>query len=258
MSKVMSVLGIIMLAFGVAIALLLIVNVGGGRLQIVGTTMDTAAVLIAGGIISIGLGGVIQALYDRMGSVARLPEADPVVPAPIVNKAEVVAEPAPAPAPIFVEPEKPAEVPAPANTARLRFPGFKKVEPAAVVVPAAVVAAEAMTPSVQETIEALEKAKVELSQSVGNIAPPAEVAAPTIPLPPPEVEAPADEPEAEVEPEEVAGEGDLFVVEDKVIRGRPARILSDGTVEAETDEGWMRFENLEHLNEYLDAVQTEE
>jgi hypothetical protein len=38
------------------------------------------------------------------------------------------------------------------------------------------------------------------------------------------------------------------------VRGRPARLLSDGTVEAETDEGWMRFENLEHLNEYLDMV----
>jgi hypothetical protein len=31
-------------------------------------------------------------------------------------------------------------------------------------------------------------------------------------------------------------------------------VLSDGTVEAETDEGWMRFENLEHLEEYLDAM----
>lgn len=49
-------------------------------------------------------------------------------------------------------------------------------------------------------------------------------------------------------------DGELYVVEDKVIRGRQSRILSDGTVEAETDEGWMRFENLEHLDEYLDAV----
>jgi hypothetical protein len=39
-----------------------------------------------------------------------------------------------------------------------------------------------------------------------------------------------------------------------VVRGRAARILSDGTVEAETDEGWMRFENMEHLEEYLDAT----
>ena len=44
------------------------------------------------------------------------------------------------------------------------------------------------------------------------------------------------------------------MVEEKVIRGRPARVLSDGTVEAETDEGWMRFENLEHLDEYLEAM----
>jgi hypothetical protein len=50
-------------------------------------------------------------------------------------------------------------------------------------------------------------------------------------------------------------EGELYVVEEKIIRGRPSRILSDDTVEAETDEGWMRFENLEHLNEYLDSVE---
>jgi hypothetical protein len=45
------------------------------------------------------------------------------------------------------------------------------------------------------------------------------------------------------------------VVEERVIRRHPARILSDGTVEAETAEGWMRFENLEHLDEYLDAME---
>ena len=33
------------------------------------------------------------------------------------------------------------------------------------------------------------------------------------------------------------------------------RNRADGTVEAETAEGWMRFENLEHLNEYLDAME---
>lgn len=49
--------------------------------------------------------------------------------------------------------------------------------------------------------------------------------------------------------------GQLYVVEERFIRLRPARILSDGTVEAETEEGWMRFENLEHLDEYLDAAE---
>jgi hypothetical protein len=58
------------------------------------------------------------------------------------------------------------------------------------------------------------------------------------------------EPEAKPEPETE----ELYVVEEKVIRGRPARVLSDGTVEAETDDGWMRFENLEHLDEYLEAM----
>ena len=75
---------------------------------------------------------------------------------------------------------------------------------------------------------------------------------------------PEPEPEPEAEPEEEAapadeeaedGEDHLYVVEEKTIRNRPARILSDGTVEAETDEGWMRFENLEHLEEYLDAME---
>jgi hypothetical protein len=53
---------------------------------------------------------------------------------------------------------------------------------------------------------------------------------------------------------EEAVDQQLYVVEERLIRGRPARVLSDGTVEAETDEGWMRFENREHLEEYLDAM----
>lgn len=62
------------------------------------------------------------------------------------------------------------------------------------------------------------------------------------------------EPEAESAPEALPQEDELFVVEERVIRDRPARLLSDGTVEAETDEGWMRFENVEHVEEYLDAM----
>ena len=62
------------------------------------------------------------------------------------------------------------------------------------------------------------------------------------------------EPAAESAPEALPQEDELFVVEERVIRERPARLLSDGTVEAETDEGWMRFENVEHVEEYLDAM----
>jgi hypothetical protein len=46
----------------------------------------------------------------------------------------------------------------------------------------------------------------------------------------------------------------LYVVEERMFRGKQARVLSDGTVEAETAEGWMRFEDFDHLEEYLDAM----
>ena len=63
-----------------------------------------------------------------------------------------------------------------------------------------------------------------------------------------------DEEAAEESDEALPQEDALFVVEERIIRKRPARLLSDGTVEAETDEGWMRFENVEHVEEYLDAM----
>lgn len=47
----------------------------------------------------------------------------------------------------------------------------------------------------------------------------------------------------------------LYIVREETVRGRKARVLSDGTIEAELDEGWLRFENMEHLNEYLDALE---
>lgn len=93
-----------------------------------------------------------------------------------------------------------------------------------------------ISPEVSETIAALEKARSDINAALAGSAPE--------PVEPAEV----NEEKAENEAEQ------LFVVEERVIRGRPARILSDGTVEAETDEGWMRFENLEHLDEYLDAM----
>ena len=60
------------------------------------------------------------------------------------------------------------------------------------------------------------------------------------------------------QPETEGKEGEngdqLYIVEEVEIRGKAARVLSDNTVEAETEEGWMRFENIEHLEEYLDAM----
>jgi hypothetical protein len=89
-----------------------------------------------------------------------------------------------------------------------------------------------------ETVVALDKAKDDLSKALN------------VPEPAAESAASATEDEATEDSED----SQLYVVEERLIRGRPARVLSDGTVEAETDEGWMRFENLEHLEEYLDAM----
>jgi hypothetical protein len=83
---------------------------------------------------------------------------------------------------------------------------------------------------------------------------------------PPEPEVPAEPVAAPATPPAAAAssaeapeasptsEDQLFVIEERLVRGKVARVLSDGTVEAETAEGWMRFENVEHLEEYLQAM----
>lgn len=65
--------------------------------------------------------------------------------------------------------------------------------------------------------------------------------------PEPEMPAPPPEDTAEEPPA-------LYVVEERMFRGKQSRVLSDGTIEAETAEGWMRFEDFDHLEEYLDAM----
>lgn len=125
----------------------------------------------------------------------------------------------------------PAEVPA----AIVPIPEFSKRFKAEEYTPKtfATESATEISPEVSQTIAALEKAKSDINAALGGSEPNATA---------------KDEVKVEEQGEQ------LFVVEERVIRGRPARILSDGTVEAETDEGWMRFENLEHLDEYLDAM----
>jgi hypothetical protein len=114
----------------------------------------------------------------------------------------------------------------------------------------------------RETIIALEKAKADIETAVG-VTPPTSTPPLTPPMPSDEAPQPPPEPDTlvvattETELDIVPAEGEeeqLYVMEEKLIQGRPARVLSDGTVEAETDEGWMRFENLEHLEEYLEAM----
>ena len=212
MSKLMFIFGILFLAAGVALGLL--IHFSPGEMQVRGLTPDVAAILVVGGALCLGLGSTIGALRDRTVTVA------PVV-------AEVVTE-------------TPAEKPA-----TPKFTGFgKKTAATAVVAEASAAVAEtaaASKTSVADTVAALEQAKTDIAVALGVEPQKAPAAEPV---------ASKAEPEAKPEPESE----ELYVVEEKVIRGRPARVLSDGTVEAETDDGWMRFENLEHLDEYLEAM----
>jgi hypothetical protein len=229
MSKLMQVLGLILLAAGVFLAVMGFVNQA--QLQVRGIDMASAIHLIVGGVLAIGIGGIISAV----GATAPMEDyADEVSPAPSRPLQEPIEE-------AHSEDEKPAEA-APSRPSR--FPSFgRKVEAAgAAAAVAGTASAKAdepvTTPAVKETIDALEQAKSDLENALTG----------------------TDSVEAMAEGGSEAttttsADGELFVVEDKVIRGRSARILSDGTVEAETDEGWMRFENLEHLDEYLDAVE---
>ncbi len=210
MSKLMFIFGILFLAAGVALGLL--IHFSPGEMQVRGLTPDVAAILVVGGALCLGLGSTIGALRDR-------------TVAPVV--AEVVTE-------------TPAEKPA-----TPKFTGFgKKTAATTVVAEASAAVAEtaaASKTSVADTVAALEQAKTDIAVALGVEPQKAPAAEPV---------AAKAEPEAKPEPESE----ELYVVEEKVIRGRPARVLSDGTVEAETDDGWMRFENLEHLDEYLEAM----
>jgi hypothetical protein len=257
MSKLMSVLGIVLLAIGFALALVGFVNPA--QMQVYGLTMETAAILVSGGIMSIGLGGVINALSGFAPVIAKIEEPFVTEDIPAIKVAGPKIE-----NPVFVAPEPAAEE----APARIRFNGFGRKAAAAAtgVAATAAVANEALSQSVaspvaasanavDDTIAALEQAKADIANAIGGINVVAEssvevtgenvVADVT-------VDASVDVDDDVVEDEAV--EGELYVLEERDIRGRPARILSDNTVEAETDEGWMRFENLEHLNEYLDAA----
>jgi len=282
MSKLMIILGIVAIAIGVAVGVL--GYVAPGQMQVAGLTAEVAAILLMGGILALGLGGLIDAVHDQRRIFRDLAETlvartdrtaerfsrptppPPVPPPPVETPAASIPS-----TPKQLPPIKPDILPAaePESTDKPKTPifagtvrsldqarervGLKPLDSG--------IAAEPPAPeakiSTRETIVAIEKAKADLEGALG-VTPPPEPPATDTPAPPP-----PEAPEAlvvavsETEVEVAANESDeeqLYVMEEKMIRGRPARVLSDGTVEAETDEGWMRFENLDHLEEYLDAM----
>jgi hypothetical protein len=226
MAKLMWICGILLIAAGVALGIVLLVSAARPG----GIDIHTAAILLVGGILSLGLGSVIEGLHAR-------PTVRSLIPEPVI----------------------------PASTAAIPEFDPRSAKPAAAaVVAAAVIVEEEVSRPTRDTIQALEQARQKIEKAFEDrTEQPQSAEAPA--AEPEEAEpAPKDVATAEVEDEtitedmseeEVIDDGQLYVVEERVIRRHPARILSDGTVEAETAEGWMRFENLEHLDEYLDAME---
>jgi hypothetical protein len=244
MSKLMIILGIIVAAAGAVMGAL--IHVSPGQMQVLGLTPEVAAILLVGGFSLIGLGGVVGAV-DRNTAATRglrdwLAAEDGGAAvrgtSPAVVSDFTTSTITPPPFPVPGPPVEPPSVPASKLDTLLKESQAET--------------SRALAES-KETVSALDKAKDRLEEALG----------PPQPEPAPPIEPPLapDLKTVEVaevgETTEVVDEGEdtqLFVVEERLIRGHPARVLSDGTVEAETDDGWMRFENLEHLEEYLDAM----
>ena len=236
MSNLMKLIGTVLALGGLVLGVLTVMKPG--IMGAFSMTMDTAAFLFVGGILSLGLGAVVDAIRGSTIAMAA-PRKAVVTVAEIQTVAAMSSESA--------------------KEAISGFGNLGRRTPEAAVATGTGTATAGTTTSfasksakadpVADTISALEQAKADVIKSMGGME--------SLSPPPPEpshvsahhenlhVVASNEEPETD----------DLYVVEEKVVRGRPARILSDDTVEAETDEGWMRFENLEHLNEYLDSVE---
>ena len=229
MSNLMKLFGTLMAILGVVLGVTILAKPG--LLDAMGIRLDTAVLLLVGGVLALGLGSVIDALKSQ--------RARPAIES--VGAARLESAAVPPEAVITNFGRKPTETAAVASATMASVAEAKKPDPVA------------------ETISALEQAKADVIKSMGGMdaVTTSSESKPAVAMeaskPAAALERPAVDEEESAADEE--GDEDLYVVEEKVIRGRPARILSDDTVEAETDEGWMRFENLEHLNEYLDSVE---
>lgn len=199
--------GFVLIAAGLLVALISYLSPGQ---VLVGLSFDVAAILVVGGVLSLGLSGVMQAIAEQGLAPALAAEMSLEAEEEEMDEPEAAVAPAVPPSSLKLDP--------PSSPPR----DFSYAARSAAVI-AAATGASSLTP----------------------------------PPPPPPAPEPKFQPALNDEPEaqtEEVSEADLYVVDEKIIAGCPARVLSDGTVEAETDEGWMRFENVEHLEEYMAAM----
>lgn len=162
---------------------------------------------------------------------------------------EPAERPEPEPEPEVAEPPQPqpTETPAPASVEREIASALHDLETASEP------AGEAQAPPGEEPIEPPRPEppapEPEPAEAPAEAAPAPQPAEPALPKLAAELD------ETDEAAEAAAEDGvELYVVEERMFRGKPARVLSDGTIEAETDEGWMRFEDFDHLREYMDAM----
>lgn len=229
MSKLMWIAGILLIAAGVAFGA---VNLASLQPSAARISLDTSVLLLIGGILALGLGSVIDALHAQRQTLADRFAATAAVAG--VAVVETAMRSTPAATPVAEVTEAATEASTMSATSRETLSAVEqarqRMEKAFQPKPEAIEAAATATAAAEEVVEAVEAVEDALAEDA------------------------VIEDEV-VEEEAVIEDGQLYVVEERIIRLRPARILSDGTVEAETDEGWMRFENLEHLDEYLDAME---
>jgi hypothetical protein len=222
MSGLMKLVGVFLLI--VAVLSIILLKVASAQMQVYGISPDVIATLFVGGTTALGLGGLIEAVKNiTLGT-------------PVLN--------ATSPVETAIGEDKETTLPN-IGFGKKRVEAEKPAVESAVIVPAAAAVA---TVSVADTIAALDQAKSDIKSALGGME---TLGAPNDQTKTAELVDILPEPEAAL----AEASDELYVVEEKIIRGRPSRILSDDTVEAETDEGWMRFENLEHLNEYLDSTE---
>ena len=223
MSKLMWIAGILLVAAGAA--LLLMGLVSAASVAGFGISLEMAVILFVGGILSLGIGSVISLLDQQRALLAErigLPASVPSAAIPEFGR-------------------KAGEAAAGAAAATAGAVGASE--------------GEELSEPTRDTIKALEQARQKIEQAFEPKSDKPAMAEEDVP----DTRGSRAAADAEPEGDDILGDeaapAQLYVVEERFIRLRPARILSDGTVEAETGEGWMRFENLEHLDEYLDAME---
>ena len=272
MNRLLHIGGIILLAAAILAAIVSFTSPG----QVVlGVNLGLAAILLVGSFIVLGLAGVLSALEEVVESARRQTgQAGAVAPWLVPGAAQtgkVAAQPGDEDEldyDLVAEPREPSaathetaaeDSPVDMEVAEEELQVEAEIGPVASATEAEDVeqlgepqlvaeSGEAEEPLTSESA-AEERARANEPDQAGEDSAPRDTIEPAL-------ERPEAEPDELPEPEEELAEepAQLYVVEERRFRGMPARLLSDGTVEAETDEGWLRFEDFDHLQEYIDAM----